>query len=101
MPDISSAEFLAGFGDDTITAALFDPLPGTDTPCDVIIKAVNAYLVAQNAYNIANPATPINFVSDPTTGNISQNADGTVTESYSQSISYEKIYGFASYQPPA
>lgn len=101
MTDITKEQFIAGFGDDTITAALFDPLPGTDTPCDVIIKAVNAYLVAQDAYNIANPTTPINFVSEPTTGNISQNPDGSITESYSQSLSYEKIYGFASYQPPA
>lgn len=101
MPDISLVNFQDGFGDDTATAALFDTLPGTDTPCDVIIKSVNAYLVAQQAYNIANPSTPIDFVSEAVTGNISQNPDGSITESYAQTLTYEKIYGFSSYQPPS
>jgi hypothetical protein len=101
MNDILLADFLAGFGDDTVTAALFTTLPPTQTPCDVIIASVNAYKVAQDAYNIANPTTPINFVGDAVTGNITQQDDGKIIESYSQSLVYDKVYGFASYQPPA
>lgn len=99
MADITSAEFLAGFGSDTVMAALFDPLPTGKTPLEVIVSSINAYRIAQEAHNIANPADPIDFAGDVLVGNVVVEDDGSVSESNQVSLSYRKTYGFAQYQP--
>ena len=83
--DITSAEFQAGFGDDTIVGGLFDPLPANETPASVLLKAIKAYSNAQSTYNAANPASLINLIS-PATPGTPEVSEGSINRPYTRTM---------------
>lgn len=95
---ITLEQFQDGFGDDTLAGSVFDALPAPETPSSIIVKAINAYKVAQDAYNVANPTNQSRLVGDKTLGSI-EVLDGTVNRIQNVVISYKENYDFDTFLP--
>ena len=95
---ITLEQFQDGFGDDTLAGSVFDTLPAPESPSSIIVKAINAYKVAQDAYNSANPSAQVRLVGDRTPGS-TEILNGSINQVQNVIISYKENYDFDTFLP--